>query len=167
MTKRQMPEVRNPYNYDADKLSDQTGLLCEDESLTQQEHAEEADINYIAEKFMRTGQMPQVINMPTQGDFEGIFDFQSAMNIIADAKNEFMKLPAKIRSRFDNDPQKILEFLEDETNRPEAEALGLVTKKEPQNVTGSQSSTDTAPQAKTGDSGTAGPKSKAATTKAD
>lgn len=120
--------VRNPYNYDSDALSDETGLKCLDESLTEQEHLEETDINYIAEKFMRTGMAPQVVNMPTYGEFEGVFDFQSAMNLINQAKQEFMSLPAKLRSRFANDPQQLITFIEDPANREEAIKLGLIEK---------------------------------------
>lgn len=123
--------VRNPYNYDSDKLSTQTGLHCKDESLTEQEHVEEADINYIAERFMRTGEMKQVLHLPTPGDFQGIFDFQTAMNTVAAAKLEFMKLPAKIRTRFENDPAQLLEFVNDKDNLDEAIRIGLVARPEP------------------------------------
>ena len=37
-----------------------------------------------------------------------------------------MALSAEIRSRFGNDPQNLILFLEDPSNRPEAEKLGLV-----------------------------------------
>lgn len=121
--------VRNPYNYDSDELSDETGLKCFDESLTEQEHLQESDINYIAERFMKTGQMPQIVNMPTYEDFNGIFDFQSAMNLIVDAKHEFMRMPAKLRSRFNNDPAELIAFLEDPANKDEAIRLGLIERK--------------------------------------
>lgn len=120
--------VRNPYNYDSDELSNLTGLKCEDESLTEQEHLEETDINYIAERFMKTGMMPHVLKMPTYGDFSGIFDFQSAMNIIQEAKQEFMSLPAKIRARFNNDPNELIKFIEDPDNKDEAIRLGFIEK---------------------------------------
>lgn len=120
--------VRNPYNYDSDKLSDDTGLACPDESLTQQQFVEEADINYIANRFIKTGELPLVPQMPTAGDFEGIFDFQSAMNTITQAKREFMALPAKMRSRFNNDPAELIAFIEDTDNRDEAIRLGLIPK---------------------------------------
>lgn len=120
--------VRNPYNYDSDMLSLETSLECKDESLTEQEHAEEADINYIADRFMRTGEIPQVLNLPTAGDFSGIFDFQSAMNTIVQAKQEFMNLPAKTRARFENDPAQLIAFVQDETNREEAIKLGFIPK---------------------------------------
>lgn len=120
--------VRNPYNYDSDKLSQDTGLACKDKSRTEQEHLQETDINFIADRFMRTGAAPQVLNMPTYGDFRGTFDFQSSMNLIKQAKDEFMSLPAKVRTRFANDPQNLLEFLNDPENREEAIKLGFVNK---------------------------------------
>lgn len=120
--------VRNPYNYDADKVSDQTGLLCEDESRTEQQHAAEADINYIAERFMRTGQLTVPIHMPEQGDFQDAPDFQTAQNLIVQAKHEFMLMPPKLRSRFQNDPAQLMDFLADPENRDEAIKLGLINK---------------------------------------
>jgi hypothetical protein len=42
-----------------------------------------------------------------------------------------MALPANIRSRFDNDPAKLIDFMENPANREEAESLGLVNKSEP------------------------------------
>jgi phage internal scaffolding protein len=50
------------------------------------------------------------------------------MNRVFAAQDEFDRLPAQIRARFDNDPANLIEFLENSDNRPEAEALGLVDK---------------------------------------
>ena len=50
------------------------------------------------------------------------------MNRVLAAKTEFESLPAQIRARFQNDPAQLIEFLQDENNRPEAEELGLVEK---------------------------------------
>lgn len=137
--KIEMP--RSPNNYDARKASDDTGLTCEDPTLTQQQFAEESDINYIAERFGLTGELPQVLELPKYGDFTGIFDFQTAQNSVIHAQKQFMTLPAKMRQRFNDDPQKLLAFLEDPANRDEAIFLGLVNK--PQE----------APQSPTGDAG--------------
>lgn len=126
------PFVRNPYNYDTNAVSDETGLKCEDPTLTQQQFVEESDINYIAERYGLTGELPTVLNLPRYGDFSGIFDFQTAQNAVRAAVEQFMTLPAKLRSRFDNQPQKLLAFLEDPENRAEAEFLGLVKKQEPE-----------------------------------
>lgn len=120
------PFLRTPYNYDRDAASDFHGLKCEDKSLAREEFAEESNINYIAERYGLTGELPQVLQLPMYGDFTGIFDFQTAQNAVVQAKEQFMTLPAKLRARFDNSPQQLLEFLADPENRKEAEFLGLI-----------------------------------------
>ena len=74
--------LRTPYNYDVDAVSVASGLKCEDATRTQQQFAEEADINTIVERFNLTGQLPQDVRPPQYADFEGVFDFKSAMNAI-------------------------------------------------------------------------------------
>nr|AVQ10222.1 minor capsid protein [Gokushovirinae environmental samples] len=150
--------VRNPYNYDSDEVSQETGLTCTDESLTSQQFLQESDINYIAEKFLRTGEAPQVLNLPTAGDFSGIFDFQSAMNTLAQAKNEFMSLPAKIRNRFSNDPAQLLDFVADKDNYDEAVKLGFIQPKETPDGQSSTGSPETTPEKPARDAGTAATK---------
>jgi phage internal scaffolding protein len=120
--------LRTPYNYDKDAASNESGLHCEDASLAQQHYKEECDINTILEKFNVTGLLPQIPLSPRYGDFSGISDYHTAMNRVIAAQDEFEALPAQIRARFDNDPSKLIEFLENENNRPEAEELGLVEK---------------------------------------
>ena len=72
--------------------------------------------------------MPENTLSPRYGDFTGIGDYHTAMNRVIAVQDEFEALPAPIRARFDNDPSKLIEFLDDEVNRPEAEELGLVEK---------------------------------------
>lgn len=115
-----------PFNYDADAESLASGLECKDESRAQQSSRDECDINTIVRRFGLTGELPQNVRAPVYADFEGIFDFQSAMNTVRAAEEAFMALPAEVRSRFANDPQKLVEFCSDEANRAEAEKLGLV-----------------------------------------
>lgn len=120
--------LRTPYNYDKDAATNESGLHCEDASLAQQHFKEECDINTILEKFNITGLLPQQTLSPRYGDFSGIGDYHTALNRVIAAQDEFEALPAPIRARFDNDPEKLIEFLENSENRPEAEALGLVEK---------------------------------------
>lgn len=120
------PFIRSQYNYDTDQASRESGLDCKDKSLAQQHFRDEVDINTIVERFGLTGMLPQVTALPQSGDFTGIFDFQSALNTVRLAQEQFMALPAKMRARFHNNPQELLVFLEDDENRPEAEKLGLV-----------------------------------------
>ena len=48
------------------------------------------------------------------------------MNIIIQAQDQFASLPANIRDRFANSPEKYLAFLADSANKEEAVKLGLV-----------------------------------------
>lgn len=142
------PELRRQsLDYDTNKASDESGISCPEPTLAQQQYAEESDINYIANRFGLTGEMPQVSSLPTYGDFTGIYDFQSAQNAVIQARNQFMTLPAKVRARFDNDPQKLLAFLDDEDNRDLAVAMGLVKPNE---------APPTMPESPTGDAGDTG-----------
>lgn len=126
MSKGNLPFVRNPYNYDMDKVSDQTGLKCEDKSLAQQHMKDECDINVIVERFGVTGQLPVRAIEPSYGDFSGVTDYHTALSKIKAAEAEFMALPAKLRAKFDHDPNALLNFLENEANRDEAIELGLI-----------------------------------------
>ncbi len=118
--------LRTPYNYDTDAASNESGLACEEPTLAQQHYKEECDINTILQKFSITGILPEAPLSPRYGDFSGISDYHTALNRVIAAQDEFDGLPAQIRARFDNDPAKLIEFLDDEANRPEAEELGLV-----------------------------------------
>jgi len=54
------------------------------------------------------------------------------MNTIIAAQRAFEALPAKIRDRFANSPERFLAFLADPDNLDEAVKLGLVNKPEPE-----------------------------------
>jgi len=120
---------RAPYNYDMDLASDKHGLSCNDPSLTQQQFKEDSDINTIVNRFMKSGVLPTPANMPQYVDFEGVFDFQSAMNAVRSADENFMRMDAKIRARFNNSPQEFLEFFGNPDNLDEAIRLGLAIPK--------------------------------------
>jgi len=97
-----------------------------EEGRTQQQFKEEADINVLVKRFGITGTMPQDVRVPLVGDFEGVSDFQSALNSVVQARDDFMALPAQVRKRFANDPQLLMEFMADEKNKDEAQKLGLL-----------------------------------------
>lgn len=119
--------LRAPYNYDAMKASDESGLVCDPaESVVQQQFKDECDINTIVERFGISGELPSNIRMPVSGDFTKVGDFQSAMNMVRQAREAFDELPGQVRQRFFDDPQRLIEFLEDPDNRGEAVKLGLV-----------------------------------------
>lgn len=97
-------------------------------SRTKQQFKDECDINVIISRFLRTGHLDVLQRLePRYGDVTGL-DFINAMNTVARAQTLFNELPAEIRNRFENQPAKFLDFVQDEKNRPEAEELGLLKK---------------------------------------
>ncbi|UOF79016.1 scaffold protein [Microviridae sp.] len=119
-------KLRAEGQYDPDEVSQSTGLYCADKSRTQQSFKEECDINTIVRRFGLDGVLPTGVRMPTYGDFEGISDAHEAMNAVRLAAEAFMRMPAKVRSRFENDAAKFVDFCSDDRNADEAASLGLV-----------------------------------------
>lgn len=124
-----VPFLRTPYNYDTNAASNESGVHCEDASLAQQHFRDECDINNILRQFNVTGMLPESTLSPRYGDFTGISDFKTALDRVNATYDEFETLPAQIRARFDNDPENLITFLDNEENRLEAEKLGLVEPK--------------------------------------
>lgn len=124
------PYIRTPYNYDTDEVSNQTATTCPEPTLTQQQFADDANINVMMERFGVTGEIPQVRNLPTSGDFTNtVNNYQSAMNLLVQAQQEFMRQPANIRARFNNDPQLFMNFMENPDNGEELIRMGLATRR--------------------------------------
>lgn len=119
--------VRAAYNYDTDEASNESGLHCPEPTLTKQEFAEEVDINTIVRRFGLDGKVPEDVRMPVYADYTNVHDFQSAMNAIALANESFDAMPARVRSRFHNDPEEFVQFCLDDKNKDEAAELGLVS----------------------------------------
>ena len=121
-----LPFLRTPYNYDTNVASDESGVACEEPSLAQQHFKDECDINTILRQFNVTGLLPQSPLSPRYGDFTGIVDYQSALNAVMAAEDGFMTLPADTRAMFGNDPEQLINFLDNPANKEQAIKLGLV-----------------------------------------
>lgn len=122
------PFIRNPYNYDTNAAGDESGLKCEDPSKTVQSERDETDINLIVKRFGVTGQLPQGKRMPTYGDFDQVSDYRTAHEMVVMAEDAFNSIDAKIRLRFNNNPQEYMDFCLDPKNLPELREMGLAPK---------------------------------------
>jgi len=121
--------LRSPYNYDPSLVSEQTGLSCPEPTLAQQQFKDDGDPNVIMRLFAQTGDVGLLqVRNPEYGDFTGISDYHTALNAVVAAQDSFNSLPASVRSRFENDPGRLIDFLSDPSNSDEAVALGLVSK---------------------------------------
>lgn len=101
-----------------------------DRGMTVQSDKKEADINNIVSRIMKTGQLPPTVRgQPFYGDDLSIFgDYQDCWMKVREANELFASYPADVRRRFDNDPAKMLMFLDDPANLDEAVKLGIVQK---------------------------------------
>lgn len=117
---------RAPGNYDPDKVSDETGLKCEDKSLAVQSQADEADINTIVRRFGLTGELPvdQRVALPEDVFFDDV-NYRDCLDLVNAANRSFMTLPASVRSRFNNDAALFVDFASDPANLEECRKLGL------------------------------------------
>ena len=97
----------------------------------QQHFKDETNINVIVRRFQQTGQAPVTTGQPQYLDLYNLPSFQEAQNIVIDVSQKFAALPAKIRTRFENNPEKLLEFIDNKENLDEAINLGLAKKPEP------------------------------------
>ena len=95
-------------------------------SETKQEFKNDCDINHILSKYQRTGALDHYARYaPMYGDFTSL-DYQTSLNLIKNAENMFAALPSSIRDRFQT-PAEFLDFVQDPSNRPEMDRLGLTT----------------------------------------
>lgn len=105
-------------------------VFFDDPSLTKQEFKNECDINVIMKKFKKIcgadflNRYNGVVGGQF-GDFSEVPDFRTARDQVNRMEEVFMALPAKVRSRFSNDPAELLDFVNDPNNLDEARALGL------------------------------------------
>lgn len=97
-------------------------------SRTKQADKDQADINRLVSRWMKSGTMPNYFN-EANGQFLDVADvpdFRTAWDTVIQAQNLFGSLPSTVRERFGNDPANLFAFLNDASNREEAVKLGLL-----------------------------------------
>jgi phage internal scaffolding protein len=102
--------------------------LNSEPSLTQQQFKAECDINNIIKSYSQTGVLPVSTKVGKFLDVSNVTDYQTSLNTVYQAQKAFDDLPSKIRTRFKNDPNELLAFIEDDKNHEEALQLGLLSK---------------------------------------
>lgn len=125
-TRSRVSKFRTPYdNHD----NATPGIDC-GPGLTKQSFSEECDINNIMRRFEETGQLPEMIRTdPQYGEFADMPSFQEAQNIVIRSQEQFSALPAKVRSKFQNDPALFLDYVNNPENQAELIKMGLATER--------------------------------------
>lgn len=95
------------------------------ESKVEQSHRDEVNINSILLRYHATGTVPQV-GPGTYGDFTGAVDYHESLNRLAAAEKDFFSLPSNVRKKFENDPGRLLDWIDDPENAEEGRRIGLL-----------------------------------------
>lgn len=96
------------------------------ESMTQQQFKAECDVNNILAKYKKTGMVTHLAkHQGNFGDFSNVEDYQTCLGKLMQAQTAFGTLPSELRTKFDNDPAKLIDFLADQKNDEEAIKFGL------------------------------------------
>lgn len=104
-------------------------IFPEDElSLTQQQFKDECDINNIIRQWDSQGILTHVnVHNGEYADLSSYSnDYHENLNIITQAQQTFMTLPATLRDEFKNDPGNFLDFVGNPDNRDKMAEYGLL-----------------------------------------
>ena len=91
----------------------------------QQHFKAECDINTIVEKYKKKGVVTHVSRFGPRYGMCSPVDLHNALNVVLEAQQMFDELPARVREKFEGDPEKFLAFVQDEENADEMVELGL------------------------------------------
>lgn len=111
------------------------GFEFTEPSMTQQQYAFECDLNNIVDHNMHFKDPAFVTKLRLQGllsdekavygDFTNVKDYQSALETIHLAQEQFNQLPAKVRDKFENNPALMLDFCNRAVNDSDLYAQGV------------------------------------------
>lgn len=118
-------ECRAPGQYDQDQASLESAYSSELPSMTVQSGKDDADINVIVKRFGVTRVVSGVPMPPTYGDFTGVSDYRTALDVLRGAQESFLAMSSDVRNRFGNDPARFVAFCSDAKNLDEMRRMGL------------------------------------------
>lgn len=120
------PVLRGAYDDFSDR-SHAGDLHCQDVSLADQSARDEADINVLVKRFgIGLSPMPVGARAPFFADISDLKSPHEMAQALVEAQATFMRLPAEVRSRFDNDPHAFVEFCSNDANYDDICDMGLL-----------------------------------------
>lgn len=86
------------------------------EGLTEQSHKDACDMNYILKDYARTGFIKHARQHEGKYDDVTSYDFQQAMDTVANVKSMFEGLPSEVRAEFAHNPSQFLDYVQNPEN---------------------------------------------------
>ncbi len=81
------------------------GITFKEPSLCRPERAAECDISNIVQRFMRTGELPQMVQRPTIDTTDGLpSSYEEMMQTTTAVRQRFDALSLEERNKYNNDP---------------------------------------------------------------
>ena len=98
------------------------------ESKTEQCHKDSCDINLIVAGALHNPAqlLDKTLKPDVFADFSETLSFAEMANKVCEAKSAFESLSSDVRSRFKNDPSKLIDFVMNSDNALEAHEMGLL-----------------------------------------
>lgn len=107
--------------------------LNSESTKTQQQFAAQVNVNNIMNSYKKGNPIMHLNRIEGRyADMSQIGDYQSMLDTVIKARETFETLPSKLRNRFQNDPGKLIEFMNDPKNKEEGIKIGLFSKKDPE-----------------------------------
>lgn len=100
-------------------------------SMTMQQFAQEADINFLIDRYKKTGSYYNPLSvsgtprMPMFEDISDLPDVPQAVGVINEVSEYFAALPATVRAEFDNSIATFVAFAQNPANYDKCVALGV------------------------------------------
>ena len=76
-------------------------------------------------RYIKTGVIDHVAKYQPQYTQNSEADYHQSMNIIREADEMFLDLPSQVRQKFENDPAKFLDYVNDPENHEKLHEIGL------------------------------------------
>lgn len=126
-SKRHPAEARTPKKDTATYFHDKDGNVIDSSHAAKQSFKDQCDINKILKKAQVTGTLSHIAKYDQKyGDY-GDFNYEDAMNKIAEANTMFYELPSEVRAgEFHNKPAKFLDFVKTHTPEQIKEKLPML-----------------------------------------
>lgn len=126
------PFFKTPFNHNTDIESARLGLVCLDETRTQQHLADETKMENILAKFMTTGELPQTREAIYQ-DAEEYFDLQNVIVTKSQVDTAWSKLPDSAKELLQT-PERLVSYIDKHAvtgNREALERVGILQPQKP------------------------------------
>lgn len=131
-------KFRTVYTARDETRENKKAVTFTEDSLADQNFKDETDVNMILAKY-KVSRNPAVLGLGFNGeplgnpkygdDYADIGTYQDCLQVVVEAEEQFMQLPASIRKEVGNTPEGMLKWIQDPNNYERGVELGIFEKR--------------------------------------